>query len=187
MRTLIFLLTLLTVTTSFGQNVFKGQVLSIVDKTPLANFSFRVDKEKLVKTDSLGSFSVYTTKDKVRLSTVFSLHSFDTTISETNNMIQLFTAEKYDSTLAVYDITHNIFKLFCGVSFAPMAMMSYDTVFEKQFHVYYYVVGDFYPSSIDQMTSYNKVVAAHLDKTYGEVWRKTVRQDVLGVTKKAGS
>lgn len=185
MRLLLFLLPLFASLSSFGQNTFKGQILSIIDSTPLANFYFRVDKKKLNKTDSLGFFYITTKKNKVQLSTVLGIYGFDTTLQNTNNAnLELYTIQNYDSTLADFDIRQNTFRLFCGVAFAPLAPMPADKYFEKEYHTSYYIVGDFLPSSIEQMTAYNKVIATYLDKKYGKEWRAKVRPDVLGVTNK---
>ena len=188
MRQIFFLLTLFASVSSFGQNTFKGQILSIADGSPVTNFNFRVDKKKLGKTDSLGFFSITTPKNKVRLSTIFGIYKFDTTLRNSNNdNIKLYTIQNYDSTLADFDIRQNKFRLFCGVAFAPPAPMPSDISFEKEYHTSYFIVGDFWPSSIEQMTSYNKVIARHLDKIYGKEWRNKVRPDVLGVTTEVGS
>ncbi|MGG9960897.1 hypothetical protein [Ferruginibacter sp. SUN106] len=187
MRQLFFLMTFFASVSSFGQNTFKGQILSIVDGSPLTNFHFRVDKKKLDKTDSLGFFSITTEKNKVRLSTIFGIYGFDTTLKNSNgDNLKLYTIQNYDSTLADFDIRQNKFRLFCGVAFAPLAPMPSDKDFEKEYHTSYYIVGDFLPSSIEQMTAYNKVVAEYLDKKYGKEWRAKVRPDVLGVTNKNG-
>jgi len=187
MRQLLFSLTLFVSIDSFGQNIFKGQILSIVDSTPIINFHFRVDKKKLDKTDSLGLFFISTEKSKVRLSTIFGIYGFDTTFKNSNNdNIKLYTVQNYDSTLANFDIRHNRFRLFCGVSFAPLAPMPSDKVFENNYYTSYFIVGDFLPSSIEHMTAYNKVIAQYLDKTYGKEWISKVRPDVLGVTNKVG-
>ncbi len=185
MRHLLFLLTFSVSVSSFGQNTFKGQILSVVDSSPITNFSFRVDKKKLYKTDSLGYFTITTPKNKVRLSTVFDIHGFDITLKNGSmDNLKLFTVQNYDSTLAEFDIRQSTFRLFCGVAFAPLAPMPSDKDFETLYRTSYYIVGDFLPSSVDQMTAYNKVVAEYLDKQYGTEWRTKVRPDVLGVTKK---
>lgn len=187
MRQLLFLLTLFTSLRSFEQNTFKGQILSIVDGTPLANFYFRVDKKKLDKTDSIGFFSITTKTNKVRLSTIFGIYGFDTTLTNNNSdNLKIYTTQYYDSALADFDIRQNKFRLFCGVAFAPLALTPADKDFERNYHISYYIVGDFLPSSIEQMTSYNKVVAGYLDKLYGKAWRSKARPDVLGGTNKVG-
>ena len=187
MQQLFFLITFFASLSSFGQNTFKGQILSIVDGSPLTNFHFQVDKKELGKTDSLGFFSITTQKNEVRLSTIFDIYGLDTTLKNINtNNLKLYTIQNYDSTLADFEIRQNKFRLFCGVSFAPVAPMPSDKDFEKEYHTSYYIVGDFIPSSIEQMTAYNKVVAEYLDKKYGKEWRAKVRPDVLGITKKVG-
>ena len=184
MRLLLLLFTIFVSLSLFGQSTFKGQILSIVDGSPVTNFHFRVDKKELGKTDSLGFFSITTPKNKVRLSTIFGIYGFDTTLkNSSNDNLKLYTIQNYDSTLADFDIRQNKFRLFCGVAFAPLAPMPSDKDFEKQYNTSYYIVGDFLPSSIEQMTAYNKVVAEYLDKKYGKEWRAKVRPDVLGVNK----
>jgi hypothetical protein len=188
MRQLFILMTLFVSVSTFGQNIFKGQILSIVDSSPIRNFYYRVDEKKIDKTDSLGFFSIATQRKKVRLSTVFSIYGFDTILKNYNSdNLKLYTVQNYDSTLADYEIRQNKLRLFCGVAFAPLAPMPSDKDFEKEYNTSYYIVGDFLPSSIEEMTAYNKVVAAYLDKKYGKEWRTKVRLDVLGVTKKVGS
>jgi hypothetical protein len=168
---------------SFGQHIFKGQILSIVDSTPIPNFQFEVDKKKTVSTDSLGFFSISTKKNKVRLSAIFNLYGFDTTFKNTSSDLKLYSIQDCDSALAQFDIRHNKFRLFCGVAFAPLAPMG-DKIFEKEYHTNYFIVGDVWPSSIEQMTAYNKVIAQYLDKIYGKEWRAKLRPDVLGLPKK---
>lgn len=164
-----------------GQNIFHGQILSIADSTPISHFSIRLNSKKVITTDSAGFFSVTTSKKKIRLTTIFDLHHLDTTltIKDNNNGIKLYTAGIRDSILAAYDIKHGIVLLFCGVAFAPMAPTQRDKDFEKRFNLQYYIVGDFHPSSVSQMASYNKVVADYLDKIFGTGWRAGVRGDVL--------
>ncbi len=184
MRQLLFLLPIFTSLSSFGQSTFSGQILSIVDRTPLTNFPFRVGKKKFNKTDSLGFFFITTKKNKVRLSIVFGIYGFDTTLRYSNSEnLKLYTIQHYDSTFAEFEIRHNKIRLFCGVSFVPLAPLPSDKDFEGAYHTSYFIVGDYLPSSIEQMTAYNKVIAEYLDKKYGKEWRTKVRPDVLGVTK----
>jgi hypothetical protein len=182
----IILLVFLSIKT-YGQNIYQGQILSLVDSTPVPRFSIRVDNKSIIATDSSGYFSATTKKNRVRLSTIFGLHGFDTTLNNKDN-IKLYAAKFYDSILATYDVQHGTIMLFCGVAFAPMAPMQRDKDFEKKYNVRYYIVGDFLPSSVAQMTSYNMVVADYLDRKYGKGWRLEIRHDVLGLMqKKAGS
>lgn len=187
MRQLFYLMTVFVSFTSFGQNVFKGQILSIVDGSPVTNFDFRVDKKEFGTTDSSGFFSITTRKNKVRLSTIFGIYGFDTTLKNSNNHdLKLYTVQNYDSTLADYEIRQNKYRFFCGRAVAPLAPMPSDKDFEKQYNTSYYIIGDYLPSSIEKMTAYNKVVADYLDKKYGKEWRTKVRPDVLGVNKVGG-
>ena len=188
MRQLLFLLPFFTSISTFGQNIFKGQILSIVDGKPLKNFYFRVDKKKLEKTDTLGFFSISTQKNKVRLSSVFGLYGFDTTLKNyKNEIVKIFTVQKFDSIFAEFEIRKNKFRLFCGVDLSPLAPMQSDKDFENQYKTSYYIVGDFLPCSVEEMTAYNKVIIEYLDKKYGKEWRAKVRQDVLGIIRKIGS
>mgnify|MGYP000946366640 CR=1 FL=1 len=187
MRQLFILSTFFISQYSFGQRTFNGQILSIVDSTPIANFYFRVDK-KLDKTDSLGFFSITSGKNKVHLSTVFNIYGFDTTFRKPNfSNFKLYTVQNYDSTLANFDIRQNKLRLFCGVAFVPLAPMPSDKLFESKYLTSYFIVGDFLPSSIEQMTAYNKVIAQYLDKMFGKEWRAEIRPDVFGISNKAGS
>ena len=172
-----------------GQGIFHGQILSVADSTPISHFSIRVNNKKIITTDSVGFFSVTTSKKKIRLTAIFGLHYFDTTLTIKNNSngIRLYTAGIYDSALAAYDIQFGKLILFCGVAFAPMASTRWDKDFEKKFNLQYFIVGDFLPSSVPQMESYNKVIADYLDKLFGQEWRLQLRRDVLGIPKKAGN
>ena len=185
MRHFLFLLTLFVAVKTWGQNTFTGQMLSIIDSTPLKNFYFRVNQGELSKTDSLGYFSITTHKKKVRVSTFGSNHGLDTILSNSHSYyVKLYTIQHVDSTLAVFDIQQNNLQLFCGTSIAPLAPMPADKDFEKAYQTRYCIIGDFLPSSIQQMSAYNKVVANYLDNKYGTEWRTQVRPDVLGLTKK---
>ncbi len=188
MRTFLIFLWVLFSVNSFGQDSLRGQVLSVVDNTPIPHFSIRVNGKDLVVTDANGNFVVPIKKDKVQLASIFGHHGFDTTVnSKTNQKLLLHSAYVYDSTLAKYDLQHKTIRIFCRVAFAPVAQMSSDNEFEKKYHLRYYVVGDFLPSSIAQMISYNLVVADYLDRRYGTKWRAELRSDVLGIFKTIGS
>lgn len=184
MQKFLTVVSLLFLVKSYGQNDFRGQILSIVDSTPIPHFSLKVDNKELVKTDSLGFFSLSGSKSKIKLTTIFDLHGFDTIINiTTRKSIELYSVQIFDSTLAKHDLKHGQVFLFCGVAFAPMAFMQSDKEFEKKYHVQYYIVGDFLPSSIAQMRSYNLIVAGYLDKRFGVDWRAEIRRDALGITK----
>ena len=57
--------------------------------------------------------------------------------------------------------------------------------FENEYHPNDIIVGGFLPSSIEQMTAYNKVIVQYLGKEYGKEWRTKARADVLGVDKQS--
>jgi hypothetical protein len=188
MRISLIVVSVLFSVGSFGQDSLRGKVLSVIGSKPIPRFSIRVNGKDLVVTDANGNFAIAARKDKVRLASIFGHHGFDTTVNaKTNQELQLYSASAYDSTLATYDIQHGTMRVFCGVAFAPMARMLSDDEFEKKYHVRYYVVGDFLPSSVAQMTSYNLVIADYLDRRHGTKWRAELRSDVLGIFKTVGS
>lgn len=185
MRNTLLFIVLVVFESAHAQNVFTGQILSIVDSTPIPDFYFRAGKKKIEKTDSAGVFSIMTSKNKVKLSNVFGLYGFDTILKKKKDgYARLYAVKECDSTFAEFEIRHNTPRLFCGVSFAPMASSPSDKDFEKQYNITYFIVGDFLPSSPEQMASYNKVVAQYLDKKYGTTWRQKLRPDVLGLAKR---
>ena len=184
MRHFLFSLTFFVAIKTWGQNTFTGQMLSIIDSTPLSNFYFSVNQRELNKTDSLGYFSITTHKKEVRVSTFGRNHGLDTILTNSHNyQVKLYTIQHVDSATAVFDIQQNNLQLFCGASITPLAPMPTDKDFEKAYQTRYYIIGDFLPSSTQQMTAYNKVVAYYLDTKYGTEWRSKVRPDVLGVTR----
>lgn len=109
---------------------------------------------------------------------------FDSSLNEQVQKILLFvTSIPIDSTQAVTDIRSNHVRLFCGIAFSPEAMMDWDRAFEQLFDLQYSIVGDMLIYSPHQMISYNRIIAAYLDRKYGIVWRSTIRRDVLGINR----
>jgi len=76
----------------------------------------------------------------------------------------------------------NIF--YCGIGEAPMILSKEDRYFEKQFKTGYLIIGCLLPFSRETMIDHNKAVAELLDKKYGTAWRKKLRTDVAGVSKR---
>ena len=186
-RYYLFLLIYAFTNNCFGQYKFSGRMLSIIDSTPLQNIYFRVESERNFKTDSLGFFSFEYKKQKVKIEAGILEYKVKAYLSHRNEDFCLYTIAKCDSILAEFEFYKNKSKLFCGVGFLVEAMMNKDYLFQKRFGIDYYLVGCVIELSIDDMTNYNIIVSKKLDFLYGKIWRKNLRNDVLGLRKKVGS
>lgn len=188
MRTFLIVLLVFLSISSPAQDSLRGRVLSVIDSTAIPHFLIRINKKSIITTDAEGNFCIPIKNGKLRLASIFGFHGFDTTIfRKPGERLLLYSAKYYDPALAHYDLQHATVLLFCGVAIAPMAPLKSDKEFESKYQVHYYIVGDFLPSSVAQMTSYNLVVADYLDRRYGKKWRAELRSDVLGIFRPASS
>ena len=80
--------------------------------------------------------------------------------------------------LAKSDIENGTPILFLQSGIAPI-VFSKDSIFEKDFNVYYYDLGDVAPKQ-QFVIEYNQVIFEHLTKLYKKKWKRKVRKDVVG-------
>jgi len=172
----------------FGQQTISGQICSIADSLPVPGCLIRVSSHKLITAGSNGAFTIKTIKKRIRLTAEPSfIQRLDTIIytHAIKALVKLYSSAPIDSVLARFDIAHNRARLFCGGGYAPMAPLPSDGDYEKLYHVKYLMLDCVMPS-INELNSYNKVIAEYLDKKYGTVWRQKVRPDVFYVTRRTG-
>lgn len=171
-----FLFLFLTISSeTLGQNIIQGHVLSLADNKPIPNFAIRLDRKKIVYSDSTGLFAINTKKHKLKFRFSYSIERFTDTviyISDSIKSIKLYTTLTWDSLQAKYDIEHDRIVLFCCFGFVVVAPSLKDEQLERKFGFRYYVVGDAPPAPIEKLRSYNAVVAKYLDKKYGPDWKK---------------
>ena len=55
-----------------------------------------------------------------------------------------------------------------------------DKDFEKKYKVSFWDFGCVVSDDIECLIAYNKTIFEYLDKTFGKVWRKEIRKDVIG-------
>lgn len=83
---------------------------------------------------------------------------------------------------AIYDIQYNKPNLLLSGGYAPMIFEGQEK-FEKRYNLVYYDYGCTSPDEIC-MIEYNETVFKYLNKKHGKKWRKEVRKDVEGFSKR---
>ena len=63
----LYSILLLISTNSFSQNIFKVQILSVVDSLPISGLNIKIGKINLIKTDSTGFFQISADKIKIKI------------------------------------------------------------------------------------------------------------------------
>ena len=117
-----------------------------------------------------------------------SIGSIDTIIlikdKSVENLYFLFevNCNKWDLVRAEKDIENGIPKLLLVSNIETQG----EKKFERKFHIKYCNFGDTPPDSFDCFASYNERIFKYLDNKYGRSWRRTVRKDVIGLTKYIG-
>jgi hypothetical protein len=116
----------------------------------------------------------------------------DTAINITENKRMTFRIEcemgktkirfTYNKQTALQDIKSNELFLLLPGGIVGTTINDIDTVFENLYKIKYLSRGCV-RSGLDNETEYNRTVFTYLDKKYGTSWRKTVRQDTIGLRK----
>jgi hypothetical protein len=88
----------------------------------------------------------------------------------------------YNKQTALQDIKSNELFLLLPGGIVGTTINDIDTVFENLYKIKYLSRGCV-RSGLDNETEYNRTVFTYLDKKYGTSWRKTVRQDTIGLRK----
>jgi hypothetical protein len=164
----------------------EGRVMSGYDRKGIPDAIIYYTKTRGVQTDSLGYFFI---KDlsSGEYKLTFSARGYplvDTTMVF-HKSINLkywfirFPCDYYNEEKALRDIDSGKIFLLLASGMDPVIYEG-DAEFEKEFGVLYFdfscVAGDYQ----DCMIEYNKTVFSHLDRKYGNSWRKKIRIDVIG-------
>jgi hypothetical protein len=98
-----------------------------------------------------------------------------------SNAIQLIFAETNDEAkkLAKQDIENGNLFLFIQSGIAPV-VYSTDSIFENTYKVHYYEQGCTGPD-YELMKEYNHMVFDYFFQIYEMEWKKTIRNDVIGL------
>ena len=80
--------------------------------------------------------------------------------------------------MAALDIENGIPFLLLMGGIAP-TIISTDPQFEKKYGIYFFEFGCSGPEN-EKIIAYNQVIFKHLNKEYGNKWKKEVRKDVIG-------
>jgi hypothetical protein len=192
--TTILLIGLLS-SNSFGQTISNksfhigGQVLSDYDGFPIENaiIHIRANPSFIEQADKNGIFVIDNlTKGEYKLS--IRKHGFHTTdtvivIEESSIDSLMFTLKatcSFDKERAENDIKISEIKVLLIGGIAPIANSKQDNRFEKKYRVKYYDFGCI-ADNYDCIEDYNKVIFKYLDSNFGKTWRKTIRNDVIGL------
>ncbi|TRZ52958.1 hypothetical protein D4R99_01725, partial [bacterium] len=90
-----------------------------------------------------------------------------------------YTDDQISREKALQEIKDGKPKLLLFSGIVPIEY-STDEAFSKKYKVSFYEYGCI-PDKHECMLQYNRTVFEYLDKTYGKIWRKEVRQDVFGL------
>jgi len=161
----------------------KGEVISRVDNSPVLVGYIKLRWTGLqAEIDSRGKFSL----DSISFSQYhLEVHAWgyemiDTLVTINDTIPKMFKFSVYadcDSIDANRDIAQGKPRLLLIGSIAPTCNSSQDSLFEKQYGVLYYDFGC-QPPADTCIKKYNLTIFQYLDKIFGEIWRKQIRQDV---------
>lgn len=170
---------------AFAQSTISGNVTSSVNGKPLWGVVVSIKGTTIGGlTDSVGNYQFNAPFGNVILSANWMGYKpLDTTVSVTRNLvvdIKLKAECTFNNQNAKSDIKESKSKLLLAGGVAPRANSRKDRKFMKKYRVAYYDFGDSM-IAMECIEDYNKVIFEHLDKTYGHKWRKSVRQDVIGL------
>ncbi|HET9277110.1 MAG TPA: hypothetical protein VFN95_02970 [Flavitalea sp.] len=86
----------------------------------------------------------------------------------------------YTREKAAADIKQNTAKILIQGGIAPIIYTTDKEFFDK-YKVAYYVFGCVAPENVECLNQYNRAIFEHLDRTFGNTWRKDVRKDAIGL------
>ncbi len=81
---------------------------------------------------------------------------------------------------AIQDIKNDEARLLLIGGIAPVIYGGEDS-FESDYSLKYHDFGCMPPSSMACLMAYNKEIFKHLDATYGDKWKESIREDVIGL------
>lgn len=165
-----------------------GIVISKINSQPLPNVvvMVRTINNYVVTTDSLGQFQISGLKPGTHRFEIreFGYQPIDTSLTLTDSGIgnakfEIGAVCEFTKEAAIQDIRGKKIKLLLSGGIAP-AIYKSDSKFERKFNVKYFDFGCT-PEANECMIEYNSKVFEYLDSKFGDKWRKSVRQDVIGI------
>lgn len=198
---LIHLLLFLLISSSgTSQNQVDGSVLDKSSKiaVPLARVIITTsDTIFQTDTDFEGNFSFeIRSTDSIKINVKgMAYHSFDTTIYNFQEISSLtikiskdhlnqghFILSSFNKHSALQDIKNDEVKLLLPGGIISSPRLAGDAKFEKKYNIKFLSQGCVrYPG--ENQTEYNQEIFKYLDEKYGSSWRKTIRNDVIGLPK----
>jgi len=156
-----------------------GLVTSISPKDSIGTRPFDIADNGHFKIDKLNSGTYKLTfrvnNEYVTIDTVV------TVTSENLSDLQLKLSKRPCDYVAHRDINDSKLKILTSSGTSPRINNKGDNAFERKFKIKYVVLGDSRPESWNCLKSYNDTLYEFLDNRYGKKWRKTVRDDAIGL------
>jgi len=167
-----------------------GQVKVIVDNdtaAPVHRPIVRVSGTQLgVLADSLGNYRINgLSSNHIKINMMGFGYSADTIVEIADRSVDGFiilakTDCSVNRTAAERDIRLGTVRLLLTTGLVPDSRTAYDSEFERLYKVQYFDYG-FLSPALECVFQYNRRIAEHLDKQYGNEWRSKVRKDVRGL------
>jgi hypothetical protein len=184
-RLLISLCLLIFSNICFSQKLYKGRAVSALTGSGLKGALIERSGKLVADTDSLGYFSL-------ELDSTNNI-ALDFSTIEVGNISIGGLHFKKDEVLLISLLPDCLYSsskdrkqdeiklLMAFTAFSPQLTKS-DRAFEKKYKLQYYGYGEGCTGIVvDCIETYNKAIAAFLDKKYGKSWRKEVNKGVTGL------
>ena len=156
-----------------------GLVTSISPNDSIGTRPFDIADDGYFRIDKLNSG---TYKLTFRVNNEYETIDTVVTISrESLSDLQLKLSKRPCDYDARRDINDSNLKILTSSGTSPRINNKGDNAFERKFKIKYVVLGDSRPESWNCLKKYNDAVYEFLDNRYGKKWRKTVRDDAIGL------
>ena len=183
-------LTSLAIAQAIDSFKISGTVISINNGKPIPYGTIMFSRYEGHQCDSAGHFVIndlqpgqhsltFTAPGFSKIDTIIMINNSDITDFRFVVYTDCSASSHFNEQVALKDIKAGKPKLLLFSGIAPVYYVNQKN-FERKYKITYYDFGCT-PDLEECMLAYNRIIFAYLDKTYGNKWRKEVRQDIIGL------